>query len=119
MSGEAETTLPGVRRDLLADEPARRLEVEHPHHRLQQRGVYPLAFARTLALEQRDEDAVRQEHAGREVGHGDADAHRTLAGQAGHGHQAAEALRDLVVARAIPVRAALAEARDGRVHDAW
>src|SRR5437899_1485314 len=40
-----------LRRDLAVDEPARRLEVEHRHHRLQERRVNPLALARPLALE--------------------------------------------------------------------
>ena len=104
-------------RDLLADEPARRLEVEHAHHRLQQRGVDPLALAGALALEQRHQDAVRQEHAGGEVGHGDADAHRALARQASDRHQPAEALGDLIVTGAIAIGAALAEARDAGVDD--
>src|SRR5437667_273487 len=107
-----------LRRDFLAERPARRLEVEHPHHRLEQRGVHPLAAAGALALEQRDEDAVREEHARGEIGHGNADAHRALARQAGDRHEAAHALGDLVVARAIAVRARLAEARDAAVHEA-
>src|SRR2546421_255156 len=53
-----------------------------------------------------------------EAGHGNADTHRTLAGQAGDGHQAAQPLRDLVVAGTVTVRTALAEARDARVDDA-
>src|SRR3989454_178043 len=107
-----------LRRDFLAERPARRLEVEHPHHRLEQRGVHPLAAAGALALEQRDEDAVREEHARGEIGHGNADAHRALARPAGDRHEAAHALGDLVVARAIAVRARLAEARDAAVHEA-
>ena len=72
----------GLRRDLVADQPARGLEVEHGHHGLQQRGVHPLPAPRALALDERDQDALGQEDARGQVGHGDADAHRPLARQA-------------------------------------
>ena len=60
---------------------------------------------------------MRQEHAGGQVGHGDADAHRALTGQAGDRHQTAEALGDLIVAGAVAIGAALAEAGDAGVDD--
>jgi len=68
-------------RDLVADEPAGRLEVEHGDHRLEQRGVNPLALAGALTLEQRDQDTLGQEdpRSGRPPG---CHAHRALAGQA-------------------------------------
>ena len=78
----------------------------------EQRGLDPLALARGLALEQREQDALRGEQAGAEVGDRDADPHRPLAGQAGDRHQPAHALRDLVEARALGVGAVLAEAGD-------
>src|SRR5207253_3205934 len=53
-----------------------------------------------------------------EVGDGDADAHRSLAGNARDAHQPAHALRDLVHSGPIPVRAALPEARDAPVDQA-
>ena len=69
----------GLLGHLAVDQPARRLEVEHDDLGLQQRGLHPLALARDLALEQRDQDRLRGEEAGAEVGDGDADAHRALA----------------------------------------
>jgi hypothetical protein len=51
------------------------------------------------ALQQRDQDALSGEDAGAQVGDRNADPHGPVAGQAGHGHQAAHALRDLVEAR--------------------
>src|SRR5262249_58472651 len=106
-------------RDLLAERPARRLEVEHADHRFQQRGVHPLTAAGALALEQCDENAVREEHAGGEVGDGNADAHRTVTGKARDRHEAAHALRDLVVTGTVAIRARLAEARDAGVDEPW
>ena len=99
-------------------QPARGLEVEHREHRLQQRRVHPLALARALALDQRDQDALRQEDARAEVGDRDADPHRPLARKAGDRHEAAHALGDLVDARAVAVRPGLAEAGDAAVDDA-
>src|SRR2546430_5284271 len=54
----------------------------------------PLAPARPLALEQRDQDALGQVEPRREVGDGNADAHGPLAGQARDGHEPAHALGD-------------------------
>src|SRR5437773_3458659 len=107
----------GLRRDLAVHEPARRLEVEHRHHRLEERGVDPLALAGPLALEQRNQDALGQEEPGREIGHRDADPHGALTGQPGDRHEPAHALGDLVVARPLGVRAGLAEAGDRAVDD--
>ena len=104
-------------RHLAGEQPARRLEIEHEHHRLEQARVHPAALARALALEQRHHDGERQEVAGREVADRDADPDRLGAGMAGDAHQAAQALGDLVDAGAMAVRAALAEAGDRGVHD--
>src|SRR5581483_4442242 len=103
---------------LASDQPARRLEVEHRDLRLEQRGVHPLSLAGALTLEQRRHDALRQEHPGAEVVDGDADTPRAAAGRAGDAHESAHTLGDLVDARALPVRAVLAEARDRAHHDA-
>ena len=47
--------VPGLARNLMLDQPTRGLEIEHGDHRLQERGVHPLAFPGLLALEQREE----------------------------------------------------------------
>ncbi len=102
---------------VVIDQPARRLEVQHEHLRLQQRGLDPLALARVLALEQRDQNALRREQAGAQIGDRDADPHGALPGQAGDRHQPAEPLRDLIEPRPFGVRAVLAEAGDAGEHD--
>ena len=102
----------------MREEPARGLEIEHRDLRAKQRRLNPLAFAGLLALEQGDEDAHRAEDAGGEVGDGDAGANGTLAGEARDGHQPAHALGDLVEARAIGVRAVLAEAGNAGIDEA-
>ena len=53
---------------------------------------------------------------GAQIGDRNADAHRALPGQAGHRHQSAHALRDLVEARPVGVGAVLAEAGDAGVN---
>ena len=70
---------------------------------------------------QRREDAERGEQAAGHVGDRAADAHRAFAGLAGDRHDAAHALRDLVEAWTVAVRAVLAEAGnagedDARIH---
>ena len=95
-----------------------RLEVEHRDLRREQRALHPLAFARLLALQQRDEDAHRAEDPGGEIGDRDADAHRTLAGQAGDRHQPAHALGDLIEAGPVAIGAVLAEAGDAGIDQA-
>ena len=69
-------------------------------------------------MQEGEQDALAQEHAGGGVGDGDADAHRAMPGFAGDRHQAAHALHDLVDAGARRVRAVLTEARDGCQDDA-
>ena len=72
----------GLARHLARHRPARGLEVEHGDLRLQQRGLHPLALARDVPLDQRDERTHGGVVAAGEVGDGDADAHRSLARQA-------------------------------------
>ena len=96
-----------LRRHLMIDQPARRLEVEHRDLRLQQRGVHPLPLAGALALDQREQDPLREIHAGGEVGDRDAHAHRSLPGQSGDRHQTAHALRDLVDPGPVAIRSGL------------
>jgi hypothetical protein len=63
-----------------------------------------------VALVERRHDAVRQVHPGQQVGDRDADLGGLLG--AGHRHQPALALRDLVVAGPVRLRAVVAEAGD-------
>src|SRR5205823_2846504 len=104
-------------RHLAAIEPARRLEIEHEDLGLQKRGGHLLAFARLLALEERDEDAQRAEETGREVGDGNTDAHRPAARLARDRHEPAHALRDLIDTRSIPIGTVLTEPGDARVDE--
>ena len=83
-----------------------------------QRGLHPLALAGNVALQKCGEDAKRAEQPGGEVGDGNADPHRTLAGRAGDRHQPAHALRDLIEARPLVIRPVLAEAGDAAIDDA-
>ena len=108
----------GLLGDVLFHQPARGLEIQHEDLRLQQRGLHPLALAGNVALQQRGEDADGAEQPGGEVGDGDADPHRALAGRAGDRHQPAHALRDLIEARPLVVGAVLAEAGDAAIDDA-
>ena len=108
----------GLLRDFMLHGPAGRLEVHHRHHGLQQAGMDPAALARALPLQQRHQDAERGVEPGGQVGDRDADPHRALAGQAGHAHQPAHALGDLVEARPLRIGAGLAEAADRAEHDA-
>ena len=108
----------GLLGDVLFHQPARGLEIQHEDLRLQQRGLHPLALAGDVALQQRGEDAHGAEQPGGEVGHGNADPHRALAGRAGDRHQPAHALRDLIEAGALVIGAVLAEAGDAAIDDA-
>src|SRR3989441_1055397 len=107
-----------LRRNRAVDQPARRLEVEHRHHRLKQRGVHPLSPAGPLALEQRRRVDLSEMEPRVESGDGNAHAHRPLARQARDGHEPAHALGDLVVAGPVAIRPRLAEAGDGPVDQA-
>ncbi len=107
-----------LRRDLLGDQPARGLEVQHEDLRLQQRRGHPASHTGSLAVEDRHHDAQREQVARRQVVDRNADAHRPLARQAGDRHQPAHALRDLIDPGAQPVRAVLPEPADAAVDDA-
>ena len=108
----------GLARHLARQQVARRLELHQPNVGLQQRGVDPLAAARALALEQRGQDAVGEHEAGGQIGDRQTDAHGSAAGLAVDGHQAGQALGDLVETGPVAVRAGLAEARDAAVDQA-
>ena len=70
--------LPG---DLVVDQIAGRLQIEHGDLGFEQRGVDPLSLAGAFAFVERDQDGLSEEAAGCEVGDRDADAHRSVAGQ--------------------------------------
>ena len=93
----------------MSSRPARSVEVEKEDLRLQQRGVQPLAAPGFLALQPRHQDAVGAEQAGGQIGDGDADPDRSLAGQGGDRHQTTHPLGDLIETGALPVRAVLAD----------
>jgi len=108
----------GLLRNVLFHQPARGLEVQHEDLCLQQRGLHPLTFAGDIALQKRREDADRAKQPGGEVGHGNADPHRTLARRAGDRHQPAHALRDLIEPRTLVIGAILSETGDTAIDDA-
>src|SRR5688572_2330522 len=108
----------GLAGHLAVQRHARALEIHHVDHRLQERGLHPLALARGLALEESDGHAVRGEDAAAQVRDRDAHPQRAVPRQARHRHEAAHALRDLVEAGAGRVRAGLSEARDAGVYEA-
>src|SRR6185437_9507357 len=93
------------------------LEIQHEDLGLEKRGLHPLALAGSLALQQRGEDAERAEQPRREVGDGNPDPHRAAAWRAGHRHQPAHALCDLIEAGALVIGAVLAETRAAAVDD--
>ncbi len=64
------------------------------------------------ALDQRGEDAERGVKPGHDIGDRNADPHRPAAGLAGHRHQPAHALHDLIDAGPILVGTVLPEGRD-------
>jgi hypothetical protein len=92
---------------------------EHRDLHVEQRHVDVLAFARAVAVRERGEHRDGRVQAGHEVGDRHAGLLRAAAGQvvalAGDAHEAAHALDDEVVARALRVRARLAEAGDRAV----
>ena len=70
-----------------------------------------------VAREQRQRDPLRREHAGDDVGDGDAEPERRAVGGAGDAHQPALGLHHRVVARLVAPRAGLAEAGDRAVDE--
>ncbi len=107
------------------DGPPHCLKVHHRDHRLEQRGSHPSTDSCPLPLVERDQDADREVQARGQIAHGNARPRGFGPWQAGDAHQPAHALRDLVHAAPVRVRAVLAEARDravdqtrvARVHD--
>jgi len=71
-----------------------------------------------FAVEQRDQNALGEKRAGHDIGGRDAGADRALAGKAGHRHDAAHALRDLVDRGPRSVGTVLAEAGNAAIDDA-
>src|SRR6202035_3673777 len=94
------------------------LEVEHEDLRLQERSGDLLALFGFLALQKRDQDAGRRQQPGTEIGDRNADAYRALPRQAGHRHQPAHALRDLIETRPARIGPVLAEAGNAGIDDA-
>src|SRR6516165_6493638 len=79
----------------------------------------PLSLPAHLALEQRHQDTLGEQQPCAEIVDRDPDPDRPLPGQAGDRHQPAHALGDLVDARALRVRPALAKAGNAAIDDAW
>src|SRR5688572_13200714 len=76
-----------------------------------------LTDSRALAVRERGADRDRRVHAGDDVGDRHSRALRLIVGLAGDAHHAAHTLDHEVVARALPIRAGLAEARDRAVDE--
>ena len=108
----------GLFRHLTFGEPARGLEIQHEYLRLQERRLHPLSPAGALPLDQSQEDPLRAENPGSEIGDRNADAQRPLPRQTGDRHQTAHALRDLVEAGPVAIRPVLPEAGDRGQNDA-
>ena len=105
-------------RHFALDQITRRLEIQHENLRFNQRGRYPLALARALALQQRQHDAVGEQQPCRGVVNRDAHAHRPAAWMTGNRHQATHALRNLIHTRAARVWPILPEACNAAIDDA-
>src|SRR5450759_4410780 len=106
----------GLPRYFAVDKPARRLKIHHVHHRLQERGVQPLPFARGFALQQRDQNTLGRENTSAQIGDRNTHAHRALFRQARDRHQPAHALCNLIEAGPPRKRAGLTEAGDAGVY---
>src|SRR5581483_9544385 len=107
-----------LRRNLLVNGPARRLEIQERQAGLDQRGLHPAALARSLAIEQGDQNALGEERAGHDIGDGNADTKGTLARKPRYRHDAAHALSDLVDRGPRGIGAVLAEAGNAAIDDA-
>ena len=102
----------GLRRDFPCNRKARRLEVEHPDHRLEQRCSDITSSSGPLPFMQGNENAHCELEAGGDIRDRNAGTDGSLAGNSRDAHHAAEALRDLINSAAIGVGALLSEARD-------
>ncbi len=107
----------GLARDLTVHQPARRLEIEHEHLRLQQRRMHPTPYSGAHALEQRNHDSECEQVARGQIRNRDPGAHRSLSGQSRDRHEPAHTLCNLIDSAAIAVRSALPEAADAAVHE--
>ena len=93
------------------------LKVQLAQHGLQQGGMHPLPFAGALPMQQGEQYALAEEHAGGGVADGDAHPPRAAPRLAGDGHQAAHALDDLIDPGPFAVGAVLSEAGNAGVDD--
>ena len=95
-----------------------RVRLVQRHGAVVERGVDELALARAVALVERHQDSHAGIHAGRQVDHRHADAHRPRLGRAVDRDQAGRGLHHGVVAREAAQRAVGAEARDAGMDQA-
>ncbi len=102
-------------RDRSAAEVARDVVPEPGDGGLEQARLHRAAATGSRALLQRRQDADGRPHSGGDVDDRGADAHRRALGLAGHAHQAGVRLQQGVVAGAVALRAAGAEAADRAV----
>ena len=107
----------GLRRAIEREERGERLDGE-VRHRFEHRDFDQTAASGAAALEQRAEHAVRRVDAGDRIRERRTEKARTV-GIDDDAEKAAQRLRDRVVARAIRVRAARAEAADRAVDELW
>ena len=78
--------------------------------------MQPLPFARGFALQQRDQNTLRRENTGAQIGDRNTHAHRALFRQARDRHQPTHALCNLIEAGPPRERAGLTEAGDTGVY---
>ena len=80
--------------------------------------MQPLPFARGFALQQRDQNTLRRENTGAQIGDRNTHAHRALFRQARDRHQPTHALCNLIEAGPPREWARLTEAGNARVNQA-
>src|SRR5690606_6419764 len=80
--------------------------------------VDELALSVPVARAERREDGLGREHAGEDIGEGDAGAHRLSVGLSGDRHEAALRLRDRIVAGYQPQRTVVAVSGDRAIDQA-
>ena len=97
----------------------RTLKVELAQHAFQQRRVHPLADAGVFAMQQRQQDALAEKHAGGGIRDRHAHAHGATPWLAGNRHETTGALHDLVNTRPTRIWSALSEAGNARQDDRW
>ncbi len=99
---------------LVEDRQPRKVREERP---VEQRDVHALPLARPAARDQRRENALRREQAADGVDHVRSDQRRTALGLAGHGHDAADGLRERVEPGLVAPRPVGPERRQGAVDE--